>query len=412
MPAPDAKAAVATRGAPAPIDADERLHSLDILRGFALAGMILVHFHQRLALPATGVEDLIGYAVWILVENKAWGTFAFLFGVGFALLLRRLEARGAAVPRIYLRRLAGLAVFGIATQVFFGFHVLFEYACWGFVLLLIRRWPTRTLLVVAGLAACARPIVAEATALYHWWSATPPGPAGPNLWGAAAATTSLATYGEAVAARWDLFLATLPRRWRDFLPGTDLTLFILGLLAVRHRLLDEPLRHRRVIVGAMTCGAIAWALSWTVMRVLPELPVPGADWPVKVAFGLLQDQWLTFTYVGALVLLLDLRPRWIARLHAVGQVGRMALTNYVAQAALFDLIGSRFGLGVRVRPVVYLLLTLLMFATLAVTSSAWLARYRFGPLEWLWRCVTYARLEPLRRAADVAPVQLPGHARG
>jgi uncharacterized protein len=82
---------------PAPIDAAERLHTLDILRGFALAGMILVHFHQRLEKPASGVEDLIGWFVWIFCENKAWGTFAFLFGVGFAVLLRRLEARGTPV---------------------------------------------------------------------------------------------------------------------------------------------------------------------------------------------------------------------------------------------------------------------------------------------------------------------------
>ena len=55
---------------PAPIDADERLHTLDVLRGLALAGMILVHFHQRLETPVTGVEDLIGWFVWIFVEQK------------------------------------------------------------------------------------------------------------------------------------------------------------------------------------------------------------------------------------------------------------------------------------------------------------------------------------------------------
>ena len=70
---------------------DDRLHTLDILRGLALFGMILVHFHQKMRIEVTGPEDLIGWGVWILVE-KAWGTFAFLFGVGFAVLLRRLEA--------------------------------------------------------------------------------------------------------------------------------------------------------------------------------------------------------------------------------------------------------------------------------------------------------------------------------
>ena len=67
---------------PAPLDADERLHALDILRGLALFGMILVHFHQKMRLDATGLEDLIGWGVWVLVEQKSWGTFAFLFELG------------------------------------------------------------------------------------------------------------------------------------------------------------------------------------------------------------------------------------------------------------------------------------------------------------------------------------------
>src|SRR6476646_3766579 len=132
-----------------PVEAAERLHALDILRGLALFGMILVHFHQKMRLDATGVEDLIGWGVYVLVEQKAWGTFAFLFGAGFAILLRRLESRGAPIVSIYLRRLAALAVFGIIAEVGFGFHILFEYACWGLVLLVVRRWSTPALLAAA-----------------------------------------------------------------------------------------------------------------------------------------------------------------------------------------------------------------------------------------------------------------------
>jgi len=93
---------------PAPVDVDERLHALDILRGLALCGMILVHFHQKMRRPVEGLEDLIGWAVYVLVEQKAWGTFAFLFGVGFAILLRRLDRRGAPVVTIYLAFLFGV----------------------------------------------------------------------------------------------------------------------------------------------------------------------------------------------------------------------------------------------------------------------------------------------------------------
>src|SRR4051794_30550459 len=95
-----------------PVEGAERLHALDVLRGLALFAMILVHFHQKMRLDVSGIEDLIGWGVWVLVEGKAWATFAFLFGAGFAILLRRLDARGSAIGPIYLRRLAMLAVFG------------------------------------------------------------------------------------------------------------------------------------------------------------------------------------------------------------------------------------------------------------------------------------------------------------
>ncbi|HEU4955833.1 MAG TPA: heparan-alpha-glucosaminide N-acetyltransferase domain-containing protein, partial [Gemmatimonadales bacterium] len=153
---------------PAPLDDDARLHALDILRGLALCGMILVHFHQDMRLEVTGPEELIAWAVWLFVEQKAWGTFAFLFGVGFAILLRRLESRGQPVVPIYLRRLAALAGFGLIAQVGFGFNILLEYACWGVALLVLRRWPTRLLLLTAVLAAAARPVYDEVTALYAW----------------------------------------------------------------------------------------------------------------------------------------------------------------------------------------------------------------------------------------------------
>ena len=397
MSLPSSPAILAAPGSPAPIDADERLHALDILRGFALAGMILVHFHQRLEKPASGVEDLIGWFVWIFVEQKAWGTFAFLFGVGFAVLLRRLQARGTPVVPLYLRRLAGLALFGLIAQVGLGFHVLLGYACWGLVLLAVRHWRTRTLLGLALVAACARPVVAEATTLYHWWSATPLSAAGPNLYAATEATTRLTSYGATLAARWTLFLATVPRHWRDFLPTGDLTLFLLGLLAVRHRVFDEPLRHVRLIAGWATFGTLAWAAWWAVLRNLPELPAPVLDWPIKIGFGLVQDQWLALGYVGALVLLLAYRPHWTARLRAFGFAGRMALTNYILQAAVFDVLGSGYGLNIKVRPFVYLVAAPLMFGAQAAFSAAWLSRYRFGPLEWMWRCMTYARMQPLRR---------------
>ena len=72
----------AVSSAPAPVTIDDRLHTLDILRGIALFGMILVHFHQKMRIEVTGLEDLIGWGVWILVEQKAWESSLFCSASG------------------------------------------------------------------------------------------------------------------------------------------------------------------------------------------------------------------------------------------------------------------------------------------------------------------------------------------
>ena len=380
-------------------DPEERLVALDILRGLALGGMILVHFHMRMRLEVNGIEDLVAWGVWILVEQKAWGTFALLFGAGFAILLRRLEARGQPVVPIFLRRLAALAAFGIFADVFFGFSILWEYACLGVPLLLVRRWPTRALLVLAALGACAAPGAAEVSAWVAYWHGTPLGPpARIALDAAVHAAEAQPDYAALVAARWAHFVALLPHTWRNWLPSSNLTLFTLGLLAIRHRVFDEPARHVRLILGWMTLGFVSWALAWAVLGRIPEVAAPGATWPLQFGLGLVQDQWLAFTYVGCVLLLLTFRPAWKERLAPVGCAGRMALTNYMLQAVVIDVLASAYGFGLKLRPFTYAAGAFALFAILCMTSTLWLARFRYGPFEWLWRSITYARIQPLRRA--------------
>jgi uncharacterized protein len=392
------------RTSAAPLDPDERIVTLDILRGLALFFMILVHFHEFMRIEAKGFEDLIGWVVYVGIEQKAWGTFAFLFGVGFAVLLRRLDAREIGVGPLYLRRLGALALFGVAAQVFFGFTILTMYATMAVWLIVVRRWSTRALLVSAAVAACLMPVWIETRALYTVWSggkATMPPDAIHlmQLWRAAQEAARHPDYLAAVAARWTYFAASAHRAWKWFIPDTNLTLFILGLLAVRHRIFEEPKRHVRLIAGWMTFGALSWATSWLVLSHIPDLGGPQATWPLRFGFGLVQDQWLCLTYVGAVILLLAYRPQWTARLAIFAQAGRMAFTNYFVQVIVIDLLASGYGLGLKVRPLLYLPATLALFGAEAVLSRWWLARYRSGPLEWVWRSVTYARWQRWRIAA-------------
>jgi uncharacterized protein len=204
--------------------------------------------------------------------------------------------------------------------------------------------------------------------------------------GAHAATLSSAvdaaaaqgSYGALLSARWALFAASFPPGWRELLPDSNLALFIVGLLAVRKGVFDDPRRHVRLIVTWMTFGLVAWALAWTS--------------PIGSGLGIIEDQWLCFTYVGGIVLLLAYHPAWTSRLAIVGFAGRMALTNYIVQAIVLDALSSGYGAQLKLRPYAYVAAAMFLFGCEALASRAWLARFSFGPLERAWRTATYARL--------------------
>jgi uncharacterized protein len=159
----------------------------------------------------------------------------------------------------------------------------------------------------------------------------------------------------------------------------------------------------------MMFGALSWALAWTAQLflapLLPAVMLTRIADPALRAFGFIDDQWLCLTYVGGVALLLAYRPWWTSRLRLFADAGRMALTNYMLQVVVLDVLASGYGFGLKLRPYAYVIAAVLMFSIQAAFSRVWLARYRFGPLEWLWRTVTYLRWQPLRRfVTDTASV--------
>lgn len=379
---------------PWPVGPSERIRSLDLLRGFALLGMFIVHFHVRSTEPG-GFDDLIRTLIWRLVETKSHGTFALLFGAGFAIQLRRAEERGRPFAGLYLRRLAVLALFGVAAHAFFGFNVLLSYAVWGVPLLLIRRWSTRALLATATLSAASVGLYYLGSMLYLMATA---GPASveASFQARRAAAVAVNAALHAAEAQPD-YLGLLTARLHhmawfysqpfSFMPGATVSLFIAGLLLVRHRAFERPQAHRRLFAVMIGFGVISWlADDWLFPR-----------WGVGLV-GILRDQWLTFAYVGGALLVLSYRPSLAVSLGALANAGRMALTNYLIQIAALDLLFSGYAIGLgQVRPPVGFAAALACFAAEVVFSTVWLRHYRFGPVEWLWRSLTYGRMQPMRR---------------
>jgi uncharacterized protein len=368
-----------------------RIQSLDILRGMALLGMIVVHFHDRSTDPG-GIDEIVRLFIWRLVESKSHGTFALLFGAGFAIQLRRAEEQGRPFAALYLRRLVVLALFGFAAHAFFGYNVLLGYAVWAVPLLLIRSWSTRALVLAAVLSAASVSLYRLTAAEYLRLTAGPDAVAAAaqaqqaqavEVNGALQAAEAQGSYAPLLAARLK-HMAWFYTQPFFIMPGVTLTLFIVGLLLVRHRVFDEVSAHQSVIGMMLAFGLVSWLAD---------------DWLLADAnlFGLLRDQWLTFTYVGGALLLLARAPDLVFRLRAVANAGRMALTNYLLQIAMLDLLFSGYALNVQdVRPVVGLPLALMFFAAEAALSTVWLSHFRYGPAEWLWRSLTHGRRQPIR----------------
>ena len=394
----------------------DRLHVLDVLRGIALIGMFFVHF-SNFSSGGGRADGIYQNIVALLFEERFWTMFAILFGVGFAIQLRRADARGGSFVPNYLRRIATLAVFGFIAEAFFGFNVLLTYALWGLPLLLVRRWSVKKLVVAAVVCAVSWNVYAIAKAAYLVSTKGEQGAqaalqataknnqAHNQAFQKAADATSYKTVLAARLGHMKWFYA----QPFSFLPVNSFMLFLLGFIALQLGLFHEPERHRRLIVTLAVVGAVLWAVQ---AFVFPKLtPIEGG--PIVRAivlnrlmygFGLVRDMWLSFAYMGVVLLLVARDRAWLRRLAPLAWTGRMALTNYMIQVAFLDLTFSKYGLGLEVRPLVGLTMAIALFAVDALFSRWWLARFRYGPLEWLWRSATYASWQPLRVAATREPV--------
>lgn len=398
----------------------DRHQTLDVLRGFALFGVLLVNFEWfNRAMPEillgsqpglTGLDRLADVAILTLATGKFYALFSMLFGAGFALMLERATAREAPFWGAYLRRLATLAVIGAlhVTLVWAG-DILLIYALVGFVLVLVfRRTPTQRLwkwaLALILLPAALASLAGIGIGIAMTNPEVAAGIAAEMAKGRAELDAAIEVSRDAYAN--GAFVEVAAQRWQDWAFGASHFLFwvppILGYfllgrwLLVTGRLTD-PSAHREWFRSMRLAGVgIGLPLSaagvWVLAGQDPMLPTP------RVAAG------SALTAVGALLLALG----WLAlvvpahrALAWLAPAGRMALSNYLVQSLVWTFVFYGYGLGLwgEVPRAIHPVLALGFFALQVLASRWWLARFRFGPAEWLWRYVTYGRAPPMRGAA-------------
>jgi uncharacterized protein len=384
----------------APVAGAERLDVLDLLRGFAIAGIVLVNLkffatplfsvvEYRVADDFPGLADrLADWLVMALAEGKLYPLLALLFGYGFGVQLERSGGAGAR----YVRRLLGLLALGLAHAfLVWAGDVLVTYAVVGAVLALFRGRSDRALLGWAAALYAVHLLVLAASAALVSGSE-------PDAAAVAAVTETYAhgTYAEVLGQRTGDAATMILSGVFGAGPGF-LAMMLLGLWAHRRGVFRRPGEHaallrRTAVLGLAAGGAcsLAYATLWWLSDGRGAL---GGAALIVGGGGFAQ----ALGYAAALALLV---ARGRARLLApLRPVGRLALTNYLFHSLVATAIFYGYGLGLygRVGPAAGLVLALAIAATGAALSALWLRGFRIGPSEWLLRSLTYARLQPLRR---------------
>ena len=394
-----------------PTTAKERHVILDALRGLALLGIALANFpefalwtflsaDEQQAMPTAGIDNVVRYMQYLLVDGKFYTIFSLLFGVGFSLILSRHPVS------LFVRRMLILAVIGFCRLMFiWSGDILLLYACGGLLLPLFIRLKDRALLTVA-VALIVLPVGLDALTEFAGIDFARPFY---DAWWAEAARQGITEENFATWLRdadsYPKMFAFLcqgacERMW-EFVEGHRLPkvvgLFMLGYLIGKHRLYArlEELPLRKVCFGAFAVGVpmsilYAWSATqghpWgqTVHSLLYAVSV------VPMAAGYVTAMCLWYQLSGQPRLIINYPLsifNWLAA------PGRMALSNYISQSLVGVLLfyGLGFGLGCSFGLVYVELTAFVVFVLQIVVCKWWLRHFRFGPLEWVWRMLTYGR---------------------
>ena len=397
-----------------PTAPSERQPALDVLRGAALLGILLVNvqlmagpqvIEQLFGLPdvaASTLERVIGGLIGWLVAGKFISSFSILFGVGAALIAERALARGRAPRRLLARRYVLLALAGLAHMVLlFPGDVLFLYGVTGLVLLAFLRARDRTLGVwIAALLVLS---AFALTALTVSEAGTDVDAATMGLVATALADAELAyatgAYGGVVV--WQaLQSGFIQSSALVSLPWT-LALFLIGMLAHRRGLSLDPAGGRATLVRlARVALPVGLVLNLPLLLTGPVAETAStADvaLPVLIGAGIanaIGAPVLAVGYLSALAIVVVDRGAERGIRRRLAALGRIALTGYLLQSILALVVFFGFGAYGRVALLGEPILGMLAFVVsvwvaLLAFAPWWTARFRYGPFEWLWRWGTY-----------------------
>ena len=399
-----------------PVQSKERIQVVDVLRGFAIFGILLFNmrsFAGQSMNPNSWTEPLDrGIVMFIdfFVQAKFYSLFSFLFGWGMAVQMRRAEAKGTKFFPVYLRRLLILLVFGTLHGVLLWTgDILRMYAIIGIIMLLIfRKASPKTLLIAAGLlllSGIQMTLPGELMNNTREWCGSIAECLSPDrtLSGTLYAT---GTYWEVTQLRWQEFVGAL--WWLPCYVGNVLAMMLLGLYTGKRRLFENFDQHRTLFLNVMWVGLVVGIALNGVFTYYTANPFQSKYYSlVRIGARTLGAPAMTLFYITAITLLFQ-KEKWHERLAPLANVGRMALSNYITHSVVLTFFFYGYGLGLygETDPTFAALLTIVVYLAQIRFSQSYFERYQFGPLEWGWRKLSYGRVRLASDKKERTPAEI------
>lgn len=390
-----------------------RIELIDVIRGFTLLGIILVHFPEQYyagappekhAVFGSGIvlDQIVSGIIGLLITGKFYMIFSFLFGLSFFIQLGKAEGSISFHARFFWRLVILLGI-GLVHSLHYRGDILSIYAVVGVALLFCHRFPDKVLLAISIVLILDLPAM-----ITRGISALNPNATDPfAAFGTQEQlelyfdTVKSGSYLQILNANLHELQGKIDYQWSSGRAYITVGLFLLGTYAGRANIFSHPefFRKLRRIALWTLLGSAIFGISFFGIVELTGIKL--SNWTLWLAAGGVMDFFnaaLAAFYVCVVVLLFQ-KEIWKKRLMIFYNVGRMGLTTYLMQSVAGTMIFFSYGLGLLgdFGAALCALLGIIVFALQIAFSNFWLRHFQYGPVEWLWRSLTYMKIQPFRR---------------
>ncbi len=405
-----------------PVQPQERLEILDLLRGFALFGIFMVNLPL---MNAPFVTEMGKFTLWpdpanetaewfirFFFTGKFYTLFSMLFGMGFYFFLKKADESGNNILPLFRRRLGWLLAIGIMHVVLMWYgDILVFYALFGFLMILFRKKSPRALVIWAVCILLIPVTITLALVLLFDFLLSQPEMNEGILDGFAQAAADMELFMARAVEVYSTgsFLEIVKIRLEEysnilggivfFFPNV-LAMFLVGLALAKKKVFENLEASKGFFVRLLLFSLpVAIAGNWLMAHYGAKSSYVYIDWAMfwqiaGMAFG---GPALTFVYIS--ILAHCYHKGYLGKLaEAIKKTGRMALTNYLMQSFIATTIFFSYGFGLYGQVNIWqgMLMVTGIYILQVGFSTIWLSHYRYGPMEWLWRSLTYWKKQKMK----------------